>query len=124
MRRGNHFAINLAMGNVPRQLESSVSLCLYRVVQEAFHNVMSHSQAKKVQVELGADHRQILLRVIDDGVGFKVNQAAPGLGLASMRQRVSSVGGSIEIDSAPMAGTRVEVRVPLPTHGEADVSAA
>jgi len=113
MRRGNHFAVNLAMGNVPRQLESSVSLCLYRVVQETFHNVMSHSQAKKVQVELAADNRRILLRIIDDGVGFEPNRATSGLGLASMRQRVRSVGGSIEIDSSPMAGTRVEVRVPL-----------
>jgi two-component system sensor histidine kinase UhpB len=113
VRRGNHFAVNLAMGNMPRHLESSVSLCLYRVAQETFHNVMSHSQAKRVQVELGADHRRVLLRIIDDGVGFEVNRATSGLGLASMRQRVRSVGGVIEIDSSPMAGTRIEVRVPL-----------
>jgi len=123
MRRGNHFAVQLTMGNVPRQLESPIALCLYRVVQEAFHNVMSHSQARKVQVELGADQRRILLRIIDDGVGFELNQSASGLGLASMRQRVSSVGGSIEIDSAPMAGTRVEVLVPLLRHDQVDVSA-
>jgi signal transduction histidine kinase len=113
MRRGNMFAVNLVMGNLPRQLQSSVSLCLYRVVQETFHNVMSHSQAKRVQVELGADHRWILLRIVDDGVGFEPRRATSGLGLASMRQRVSSVGGSIDICSSPMAGTRIEVRVPL-----------
>lgn len=124
MRRGNRFAVDLAMGNVPRQLESSVSLCLYRVVQETFHNVMSHSQAKRVQVELGADHRRILLRILDDGVGFEPSRARSGLGLASMRQRVRSVGGSIEIDSSPMAGTRVEVWVPLREHDTGDMAGA
>ena len=124
MRRGNRFAVDLAMENVPRQLESSVSLCLYRVVQETFHNVMSHSQAKRVQVELGADHRRILLRIFDDGVGFEPSRARSGLGLASMRQRVRSVGGSIEIDSSPMGGTRVEVWVPLREHDAGDMAGA
>jgi signal transduction histidine kinase len=124
MRRGNIFAVNLAMGNLPREMQASVSLCLYRVVQETFHNIMTHSHAKTVEVELGADQRRILLRVIDDGVGFEPNRAASGLGLASMRQRVSSVGGSIDIASSPMAGTRVEVRVPLREHDSGDVAGA
>lgn len=124
MRRGNHFAVDLAMGNMPRQLDSSVSLCLYRVLQETFHNVMSHSQAKRVRVELAADHGRVLLRIIDDGVGFEPGRASSGLGLASMRQRVSSVGGSIDITSSPMAGTRIEVRVPLREHNQGDIAGA
>lgn len=124
MRRGNSFAVNLAIGNLPHQLQSSISLCLYRVVQETFHNIMTHSRAKVTNVELGADHGRILLRIVDDGVGFEPRRATTGLGLASMHQRVSSVGGSIDITSSPMAGTRVEVRVPLREHGASDIAGA
>ena len=124
MRRGNLFSVNLAMGNLPRPMQSAISLCLYRVVQETFHNIMTHSRAKTVHVELGADSSRVFLRIIDDGVGFEPNRATSGLGLASMRQRVSSVGGSIDITSSPMAGTRIEVRVPLREHSQDDVAGA
>ena len=124
VRCGNLFAVNLVMGNLPRQMQSSTSLCLYRIAQETLHNVMTHSHAKTVTVELGADHGQVLLRITDDGVGFEPSRAASGLGLASMRQRVSSVGGSIDITSFPMAGTRVEVRVPLLEHNADDITGA
>lgn len=124
VRLGNLFAVNLTMGNLPRQMPSSISLCLYRVVQETFHNIMTHSRAKTVLVELGADRSLVLLRIADDGVGFEPNRAASGLGLASMRQRVSSVGGSIDITSSPMAGTRVEVRIPLREYNAEDIPGA
>jgi signal transduction histidine kinase len=124
VRSGNLFAVNLAMGNLPRQMQSSISLCLYRVAQETLHNVMTHSHAKTVNVELGADQSQVLLRITDDGVGFEPNRAGSGLGLASMRQRVSSVGGSIDIISSPLAGTRVDVRVPLREHSADDIAGA
>jgi NarL family two-component system sensor histidine kinase LiaS len=66
-----------------------------------------------VQVELSADDGQILLRIIDDGVGFDLSHEVAGLGLASMRQRVQVVGGSIDISSSLKRGTRIEVRVPI-----------
>jgi signal transduction histidine kinase len=112
MRRGKHFSTNLVIGNLPEQLPPSVSLCLYRVVQETLHNVISHSQASNVRVELGADTAQIILRIIDDGIGFDLTHEVAGLGLPSMRERVRSVGGSIEITSSPNAGTKVEVTIP------------
>lgn len=84
------------------------------------HNIMTHSQAKKVEVELAADDSQILLRIFDDGVGFDPSRAGAGLGLESMRQRVRAVGGFIEISSSPNSGTRIEVRVPYREHGSGD----
>jgi signal transduction histidine kinase len=101
------------MGKMPDQLQPSISLSLYRIAQETMHNIITHSQAKNVQVELGADDRQISLRIIDDGVGFDPRQGEAGLGLESMRHRVRAVGGFIDISSSPNSGTRIEVQVPI-----------
>jgi signal transduction histidine kinase len=114
-RRGKQISTQLIMGDLPRQLSPAIALCLYRVAQEALHNIISHSQARNVQVELGTNRDTIVLRIIDDGIGFNPGQRGDGLGLASMRQRVRSVGGTIEIISSPGAGSRVEVLVPPAT---------
>jgi signal transduction histidine kinase len=113
MRSGKHLSIDLAVDTLPHPLPPSVSLCLYRVAQEALHNIITHSQAKNVQVELRADGGRISLRIADNGVGFDLSREAAGLGLASMRQRVRSLDGSIKITSSPQAGTRMEASVPL-----------
>ena len=67
---GKNISIHLTMRDLPDQLQPSISLSLYRIAQETMHNVIIHSKAKNVQVELGADDRRISLRIIDDGVGF------------------------------------------------------
>ncbi|HXY06807.1 MAG TPA: MASE1 domain-containing protein [Terriglobales bacterium] len=113
IRNGKHLSIDLAMDTLPHPLPPSISLCLYRVAQEALHNIITHSQAKNVQVELRADAGRISLRIADNGVGFDFNRETAGLGLASMRQRVRSVDGWIKITSSPRGGTRVEASVPL-----------
>ena len=120
-RSGKNIPIHLTMGDLPNQLQPSISLSLYRIAQETMHNIITHSQAKKVEVELAADDSQILLRIFDDGVGFDPSHAGAGLGLESMRQRVRAVGGFIEISSSPNSGTRIEVRVPYREHGSEDV---
>jgi signal transduction histidine kinase len=91
----------------------SVSLCLYRVAQAALENVVKHGHAQIVAVQLTADRRQVLLRIVDDGVGFVSNRPTTGLGLTSMRERVKSTGGKLEVESAPMEGTIIEASVPL-----------
>jgi len=113
MGRQNCASINFKVGNAPSRLQPTVSLCLYRIAQEALHNVAAHSQARTVEVELHADDRQIVLRIIDDGIGFDLKRETAGLGLPSMRERVRSVGGSIDMISSPKTGTRIEARVPL-----------
>jgi signal transduction histidine kinase len=121
-RSGKNISIHLTMGNLPDQLQPSISLSLYRIAQETMHNIITHSRAKKVQVELGADDTQISLRIIDDGVGFDPGHEEAGLGLESMRHRVRAVGGFIDISSSPNSGTRIEVQVPFRKHGSDDVS--
>jgi PAS domain S-box-containing protein len=96
-------------------LSSEVSLCLFRVVQEALHNVAKHSRATKVDIEMHGTPKCVHLCVSDDGVGFAPNTSQPraGLGLVSMRERVHLVGGKFTIHSKSGFGTRVEATVNL-----------
>ena len=97
----------------------ALSLCLYRVAQEALRNVARHSSASSVEVELRAAGGGIELAVQDNGVGFDPNrkQGRPSLGLAGMRQRLSLVDGELLIDSAPGCGTSIVARAPLKRGG-------
>jgi len=90
-------------------------ICLFRVLQEALHNIAKHSGVKRVDVRLTEHANQIHLRVSDSGKGFDVETTmqANGLGLISMRERVRLVNGTIAIESTPMVGTTIDVRVPL-----------
>ena len=97
----------------------ALSLCLYRVAQEALRNVARHSSAGSVMVEFRAVGGGLELAVQDDGVGFDPTrkQARPSLGLAGMRQRLSLVGGELLIDSAPGGGTSIAAWAPLKRGG-------
>jgi signal transduction histidine kinase len=87
---------------------------LYRIAQEAIHNVVKHASAKRVKVSIEHDGPQVRLAVEDDGIGFDPGAAGPGtLGLAGMRHRAERLGGSFSVESAPGRGSRVEVVVPV-----------
>jgi signal transduction histidine kinase len=92
-----------------------ISLCLFRVLQEALHNAYKHSGVKRIEVELQEESGAIDLTVSDLGRGFNSEAArqGQGLGLTSMRERVRMVGGTISIDSKPMCGTTIHVRIPF-----------
>ena len=83
--------------------------------EEALNNASKHSGVKRVEVQLAANAREIHLAVRDSGKGFDIEAARQkrGLGLMSMRERVRLVGGTIVIDSKPLAGTTIRVCVPL-----------
>ena len=109
--------ISFTHERVPAGLQADVTLCLFRVVQEALQNAHKHSAASHVFVRLrGNDPVGLVLTVTDDGVGFNVDAAwTTGLGLVSMAERVESVGGRLKIRSVFGAGTHLEVSVPLAT---------
>lgn len=96
-------------------LPPEISLCLFRVLQEALHNAAKHSGVRHFEVQLRADSGEVHLIITDSGRGFDVEAAihGQGLGLISMRERVGLVNGLITIDSKPMRGTNIHVRVPL-----------
>lgn len=88
------------------------ALVVYRVLQEALTNVNRHAQAHRVSVEVRGDNDRVFLCVEDDGRGF-VHGESISHGLASMRNRVEAVAGTIDISSTPGAGTRVHASFPL-----------
>jgi signal transduction histidine kinase len=95
-------------------IPAAVALCVYRVTQEALHNVVQRSGATFARVELVADDQQLRLSIDDDGVGFDAADSAHGgLGLASMRERLHAVGGDLRIESTVSRGARLEIRIPL-----------
>jgi signal transduction histidine kinase len=86
---------------------------LYRIAQEALHNAGRHARATKVRIVLGQDDAQIRLEVWDDGVGFDTESEHPGhFGLNTMRERATELGGRLEIESRPQAGTKVRAIIP------------
>ena len=105
--------ITFTHDHVPATLPQDVTLCLFRVVQEALHNALKYSHAHQISVHLTGSANDLTLSVADDGVGFDVGSVwGKGLGLVSIGERVEAIGGTFEILSTPGAGTRVEVRVP------------
>lgn len=97
----------------PQPTSKETALCLYRIVQEALHNVVKHSGSKKVRVELNSSADEIRLSITDDGIGFDTRSQKGGLGLVSMRERLRLVEGKIVISSRRNSGTRVVASVPL-----------
>jgi len=110
-------ALHFEHHDVPRILDPAVALCLYRVLQEALRNSVRHSGCREIHVQLAGEKEQLRLLIADNGKGFDVESSmqTAGLGLVSMRERVRQVYGSIEFNSKPGAGTRIEVTVPLHT---------
>jgi DNA-binding NarL/FixJ family response regulator len=100
-------------------LSAERATAIFRIAQEALHNVEKHAQARRVRVELEfrPDESAVLLRVIDDGRGFDAERVRPspdgGFGLAGMRERARLVGGTLEVESAPGRGTRLVACVPV-----------
>jgi signal transduction histidine kinase len=96
-------------------LPSEIGICLFRVLQEALHNIVKHSGVKRVEVRLMERPNQVHLIVSDSGKGFDVESTmqGKGLGLTSMRERVRLVNGTIAIESKPMHGTTIHVRLPF-----------
>jgi signal transduction histidine kinase len=107
-------AITFSDADIPDLVDPSVSLCLYRITQEALHNVAKHSRSRDASVRLERNGDEILLVITDSGIGFDpaaVDHA--GIGLASMRERVGILKGQLVIQAVPSGGTRIRVSVPL-----------
>lgn len=101
--------------NIPKDLPKGISLCLFRVLQEALQNAIKHSGCRQFQVSLIGGSSEIELTVRDSGIGFDPEEAMKGrgLGLSSMRERLKLASGSLSIDSQPQRGTTIHAHVPL-----------
>jgi PAS domain S-box-containing protein len=107
--------VNFSHRGIPRTLPQDVSLCVFRVLQEALQNAVKHSGVRNFKVELHGTSEKIELTVVDMGSGFEKDEAftRQGLGLISMRERLQLVNGELSVKSKPGAGTTIYARVPL-----------
>jgi signal transduction histidine kinase len=107
--------IQFTESNVPGNLPSDISLCLFRVAQEALHNAVKYSGTTRYTVELHGMAEAVQLIVSDSGAGFDVEAARKnrGLGLVSMQERIHLVQGKLSVESHPGKGTKILALVPL-----------
>jgi PAS domain S-box-containing protein len=107
--------IDFASEGVPKELSPEVSLCVFRVLQEALQTAVSHSGSRRFQVSLTGEANELHLAVRDLGIGFDPEDAqkGPGLSLAIMSERLKMVDGTLWIDSQREGGTTIRARVPL-----------
>ena len=112
-------SVKLVSVQLTARLPADTELSLYRILQEALKNVEQHARARHVSVCLNQLGDFIQLAINDDGIGFDPDQRAKrkgkgSLGLLSMRERATYLGGDLKVRSARRAGTEIEVRIPLP----------
>lgn len=113
--RKKRVEIDFTSACLPRVVRQEISLCLFRVLQEALHNGVQHSGTRKFHVQLNGTSGEVHLTVSDCGAGFDLETArtSQGLGLNRMQERLKLVKGMLSIDSQPKRGTTIHARVPL-----------
>ena len=104
----------IASDGVDAKLSPAVAGGLYRVAQQAVVNATRHARARQITLRVTRSESEIHLRVEDDGTGFEpADVRGDRFGLVGMRERARLLGGSLTVESAPDAGTAIEVRVPI-----------
>ena len=107
--------IDFKAQDLPGSIPPDISLCFFRLLQEALHNSAKHSGGRHFEVRLWGASNEIHLTVVDSGVGFdrEAAKASRGLGLTSMEERLKLVNGTLSIKSELQRGTTIHARVPL-----------
>lgn len=116
LSRRNPVEIQFRVSGVPDVVPPDPALCLFRVAEEALHNVVRHANARHVEVSLRAEDGGLQLAIQDDGIGFdpRLESRRPSLGLTGMRERITLLGGTLDIESAPGSGSLIVAWLPLP----------
>ena len=114
-RRGE-VEVDVRAENVSENLPDSLTVCIYRVVQEALNNAQRHARARNVNVGLRQTPTAVQVHIKDDGIGFDATRIR-GMGLLGMEERVKRLGGTIAIESGPGVGTTIRAELPLDKTG-------
>lgn len=94
-------------------VNSTISLQVYRIIQELVHNSIKHSNPKDILVQLTLQEKQLEIIVEDNGNGFNPNKVTKGMGLENIHSRVSYLNGEIHIDSNEASGTSSMILIPI-----------
>jgi signal transduction histidine kinase len=106
---------NLNVYDAPMNIDENTSQQIYRIVQEALHNILKHAQATKVDIQLHSHDNELLLIIEDDGKGFSIEHDVQGIGLKQMKKRADLINGKLEINSTAKKGTQIMLKIPLQT---------
>lgn len=120
LQNTGQFTTQLQTMGKPYRLEAQHEMVLFRMVQEALHNAIKHSEAKHIKVELHYEPQQFKLIVTDDGKGFDPSTLAAtqkGIGLKSMENRAALIGAAFSINTAIGQGTSITITLPKTTDG-------
>ncbi len=118
-KKHNDIDVSMNLANIDDQLCQDEQIFIYRIFQEALHNIRKHAHAKRVDVEIKKEDDCIILRIEDDGVGFDFEEAINrhvterGMGLPALNERVNMLGGTLELDTHKGEGTRISFQIPL-----------
>ena len=117
-RRRHGIVVDFSHEGFENRRGDELERAVYRIVQEALTNVARHAQARAAHVRVSAEGDTCFVLVEDDGIGFDVADAEQpgrrrGLGLLGIRERVSQLRGSMQIESGPAGGTRIAVQLPI-----------
>ncbi|MGH9663005.1 MAG: sensor histidine kinase [Bryobacteraceae bacterium] len=110
--RRSGIKVKVAADGVPDALDDALRTCLYRLVQEALHNVSRHSGARNATVTVRRQGESLAVSIEDDGAGFDATNTK-GLGLLGMEERVHQFGGNLQIESQPGKGTVLRATLPV-----------
>ncbi len=108
-------AVRIEVQGAPRDLPSGVDLAAYRIIQESLTNVIRHARAATARVAIAYRRADVVIQVVDDGVGESAGprERGGGNGIVGMRERASALGGELEAGPGPAGGFRVRARLPL-----------
>lgn len=111
-----HVEVAFVHDSVPPDLSIAAAVILFRVLQEAIANAVSHSRARRIDVALRGETDAIRIEIVDAGIGFDPDaiEARGAPGIVGMRERARSLGGEFAVRSSPGRGTAISVRLPLP----------
>jgi len=86
---------------------------LYRVIQEQLNNIIKYANAKNIEISLATTTSNMILQVVDDGIGFDISKKTSGIGLKNINNRVTFYNGTMNIFSPETGGCRLEITIPL-----------
>ncbi len=113
-KKRSNWECTFQAGQIP-ELDGPTATAVYRIVQEALTNAFRHAQASKVSVAVHTEDNNLVVQIVDNGLGFDfhLEDNRQGFGLTSMQERTNLVRGKIVFDSGPGQGTRITCRIPL-----------
>jgi signal transduction histidine kinase len=113
LERQYFLSVHFSARDVQAEIEPSISLGLYRIIQEALQNIVKHAAATTVEIALAENRDCFEVMIKDDGKGFEPGEKNGGLGLINMAQRAELLGGRLTVESREGQGTKIKARVPL-----------